>query len=121
MRCFHCGETFTAKDIDAPECYCPLCSEQRKRIASVVLDAAPLDPSQVEGLYVKPKKRCVQCGGCCLEEPCELAGGHDPCIALHRRDDGTYTCKLIELNLLGVREYLGVGLGCLGEDEENDE
>jgi hypothetical protein len=56
-------------------------------------------------------KSCTGCGHCCQQLPCNLAGGHNPCIALQHHD-GRYWCGLVELDLEGVREHLLVGRGC---------
>lgn len=63
-------------------------------------------------IKVRTQKPCTQCGECCKQWPCNLAGGHNPCLALRANKDGTYSCLLVERNIPNVREYLLVGYGC---------
>ncbi len=66
-------------------------------------------------VLVETDEPCVQCGHCCLQFPCDLAAGHNPCLALEQRD-GRYYCRLMELSWAEVadevKEHLLVGKGC---------
>lgn len=67
------------------------------------------------------KLECKRCGVCCILGPCAF-GQEDPeigsCIYL-KFEDGKAVCPLVE-DRIEVKEYLGIGKGCLVQSVTNN-